>query len=259
MNPEMNTHIKNALQKGVRLDGRKLDEIREVSLETGLISTAEGSAKVKFGDAEAIVGVKMSIERPFPDSPEDGILMVNAELLPLSNPEFESGPPSIDSIEISRVVDRGIRESKAVNTKKLCLEKGEKAWTIAVDITPINYDGNLIDIGGFGAMLALRNARFPTLTEHGVDYHKLTDKKVDINHYPIPVTVYRIGETLLVDPTEEEEKLVEARLTVTSISDTKICAMQKGGDKPLSEKDINEMIDMALKVAKTLRHKLEEN
>lgn len=259
MNPEMNTHIKNALKKGIRLDGRKLDEVRDISIETGIVSTAEGSAKVKFGDAEAIVGVKMSVEKPFPDSPEDGILMVNAELLPLSNPEFESGPPSIDSIEISRVVDRGIRESKAVNTKKLCLEKGEKSWTIAVDISPINYDGNLIDIGGMGAMVALKNARFPTLTEHGVDYHKLTDQKVDINHYPLPVTVYRIGETLLVDPTEEEEKLVEARLTVTSISDTKICAMQKGGDMPLTEKDIEEMIEMSLKVGKKLRKKLEEH
>ena len=34
------------------------------------------------------------------------------ELLPMAFPTFESGPPSEQAIEYSRVVDRGIRESK---------------------------------------------------------------------------------------------------------------------------------------------------
>jgi exosome complex component RRP42 len=123
MNHEVKEHIRNALKKGIRIDGRKLDELRPISIETGFLSTAEGSAKIIFGDAEVLAGVKMAIEKPYPDTPEDGVLMVNSELLPLSNPEFESGPPSIESIETARVIDRGIRESKAFNTKSLCLRK----------------------------------------------------------------------------------------------------------------------------------------
>jgi exosome complex component RRP42 len=38
--------------------------------------------------------------------------MVGCELLPISHPSIESGPPGIDAIEIGRVIDRGIRESK---------------------------------------------------------------------------------------------------------------------------------------------------
>ncbi|MFP4568238.1 MAG: exosome complex protein Rrp42 [Candidatus Woesearchaeota archaeon] len=259
MNTEVKEHIKNALKKGIRLDGRGLDELRPITIQTGFLSTAEGSAKIIFGDAEVIAGVKMAIEKPYPDTPEDGVLMVNSELLPLSSPDFESGPPSIESIETARVIDRGIRESKAFDTKTLCLEKGEKVWTVAIDVVPLNYDGNLIDMGGFAALAALKNARFPKLNEdQTVDYHEKTDKTLALQKQPIPVTVCKIGDMLLVDPTAEEEKAVDARLTVTVLDDEKICALQKGGNSALTMKDIEQMVELAIKTAKKLREKLNE-
>ena len=259
MNLEVKEHIKNGLKKGIRIDGRKLDELRPITIQTGFLATAEGSAKIIFGDAEVIAGVKMAIEKPYPDTPEDGVLMVNSELLPLSSPDFESGPPSIESIETARVIDRGIRESKAFNTKSLCLEKGEKVWTVAIDVVPLNYDGNLIDIGGFAALVALKNARFPYLDDDGnVDYHKKTDKTLDLQKLPIPITICKIGDMLLVDPTAEEEKAVDARLTVTVLDDDKVCALQKGGNASLSVQEIEQMVDLAFKTSKVLRAKLVE-
>ncbi|MBU1975313.1 MAG: RNA-binding protein, partial [Nanoarchaeota archaeon] len=124
MNEEIKEHIANALKSGIRLDGRKGDEFRKIEIQTDVIKTAAGSAHVKCGDTEVIAGVSLSVSTPFPDKPDDGVLMVGTELLPLSNPEFESGPPSIDSIEISRVIDRGVRESKGVDTSALCIKKG---------------------------------------------------------------------------------------------------------------------------------------
>ncbi len=258
MNQEILEHIKNSLRKGVRIDGRKPDEIRPVTIQTGFLTTAEGSARVKFGDAEVLAGVKMALEKPYPDTPEDGVLMVNSELLPLSNPEFESGPPSIESIETARVIDRGIRESKTIDTKSLCVEKGEKVWSVAIDIVPINYEGNLIDMGGLAAIAALKTATFPFVKEDGtIDYHQRTDKKLDLKKMPIPITVCKIGEIFIVDPTDEEEKAVDARLTVTSVDQKTLCALQKGGDHPLSESDINTMVELALKKAGELRKILE--
>jgi len=259
MNHEVKEHIRNALKKGIRIDGRKLDELRPIKIETGFLSTAEGSARVIFGEAEVLAGVKMAVEKPYPDTPDDGVLMVNSELLPISNPEFESGPPSMASIETARVIDRGIRESKAFNTKSLCLEKGEKVWTVAIDVVPLNYDGNLIDLGGFAALIALKNARFPFMNEDGtIDYHKKTDKTLELNKLPIPITVCKIGDILIIDPTDEEEKAVDARLTVTVLDDDKICALQKGGDHPLTVKDIEKMVEMAIKTSKVLRAKIAE-
>ncbi len=259
MNHEVKQHIRNALKKGIRIDGRKLDELRPIKIETGILATAEGSAKIICGEAEVLAGVKMAIEKPYPDTPEDGVLMVNSELLPISNPNFESGPPSIESIETSRVIDRGIRESKAFNTKSLCIEKAEKVWMVAIDVVPLNYDGNLIDIGGLAALAALKNARFPAVKEDGsVDYHERTDKTLEMNKMPIPVTVCKIGDLFIVDPTDEEEKAVDARLTVTVLDDEKICALQKGGDSSLSLEDVEKMVDLAISTSKKLRVLVDE-
>lgn len=90
-----------------REDGRELDEYRDISIETDVISKAEGSARVKIGDTQVIVGIKPQIGAPFPDTPDLGVLMTNCEMLPMADPTFEPGPPSEDSIELARVVDRG--------------------------------------------------------------------------------------------------------------------------------------------------------
>jgi len=104
-------------------------------------------------------GVKLEIGTPYPDTPDEGGLMINTELIPLSNPEFESGPPGIQAIELSRVVDRGIRESKAIDMKKLCIEPKEKVWTVIVDIIPINDEGNyVLTERGFNALQAVETS-----------------------------------------------------------------------------------------------------
>src|SRR3989338_1647608 len=103
-------HVIRALDSGIRYDGRKLDEFRKINVGRSVIKSAEGSARVEFGDTQIIAGVKMGVEKPYPDTPQNGNLMVNVELLPLSNPDYEAGPPSEEAVEIARIIDRGIRE-----------------------------------------------------------------------------------------------------------------------------------------------------
>lgn len=256
MHELLRANIMKWFATGKRYDGRKLDEFRHVSVEYGVTKNAEGSARVKIGSTEVIAGVKMAVEKPYPDTPDSGNLMVNAELLPLSSPDFEAGPPGEESIEIARVVDRGIRESKAVDTKKLCLEKGEKVWAVMIDICTINADGNLLDASAFAAVAALRSTRFPSYDGKSVDYEKPTDKKLPIVRLPVSVTVIKLGDYLFVDPTVEEEKVVDARLTVAVTENGKICAMQKGGDVPLALDEVGRMIDLASAKASELAGKL---
>ena len=109
-----NEHIKNLILKDVRSDNRKPLDYRQITVEYDVSKSAEGSARVKIGDTEVLAGVKMAVGTPFPDTPEEGVLMVGAELTPLASPRFETGPPSIEAIELSRVTDRGIRESKSI-------------------------------------------------------------------------------------------------------------------------------------------------
>ena len=183
--------------------------------------------------------------------------MVNAELTPLSSPEFESGPPGIQSIELARVIDRAIRESKFIDSEKLCIEEGEKVWSVMVDISPVNDAGNLFDAGALGAIAALKSARFPGYDGERVDYKKHTDKKLPLRKTPISVTVHKIGDKLIVDPISDEEKSSDARLTVVHREDGKMCALQKGGTMPLSSDDIAKMIDLGIEKGKELAKALE--
>lgn len=254
MNRELRTHIIRLLNANTRLDGRKFTEFRKpIEINYDVSVTAEGSTRVKIGETEVIAGVKVEVNKPFPDTPEEGGLIVGAELLPLSNPNFELGPPGIEAIEIARVVDRGLRESKCIDFKELCIEKGEKAYFILIDIITINDAGNLIDAAALASLAALTNMRFPSYDGEKIDYKEKTDKKLEILKMPVAVTVYKIGEQFIVDPDVDEEKAIDARLTVTSLEDSNVCSLQKGGDYPLSVDDIMKMVDIAVAKAKELR------
>lgn len=250
----MSDHILKFLNKGTRYDGRKLTEFRDVKVETGVSHCAEGSARVKIGNTEVIAGVKLSLEKPYPDTPEQGNLMVNVELLPLSSPEFETGPPGIEAIELSRVIDRGIRESQAIDLKKLCITPKEHVWSVMIDVCTINDEGNLFDASALASIAALHNAVFPKLSEDNtVCYDEKTSKKLPLLQKTIEVTIHKIGQHFIVDPLSEEEKSSDARLTVALNDKDIICAMQKGGETPLTSGEIIKMISLAKEKVKELR------
>ncbi|MBW3012809.1 exosome complex protein Rrp42 [Candidatus Woesearchaeota archaeon] len=249
----MSEHIKELAKKGFRIDGRKFDQYRDVKIETDIIKTAEGSARVRMGETDVIVGIKLETGTPFPDKPEDGTIMVGAELRPLANPDFESGPPGVDSIELARIVDRGIRESCAIDFKKLCITPGEKVWLVLIDITPINAAGNLFDAAGLAAIAALKTTRFPKLEGDAINYKELTDTPLPLQFSPIPVTVSKINGIFFVDLTDEEESAIDARLTISTTEDGTLCALLKGEDVPLSPEEISQMVDIALIKSKELR------
>ena len=253
MYDELKAHVHGLLAKGTRLDGRKPLEYREVKVVKGYIPSAEGSAYVKMGDTELIVGVKMQVDKTYPDTPNEGGIIVGAELYPLSSPEFESGPPSIQAVELARVVDRGIRESKCIDFGKMCITPGEKAWFLVIDVCTLNDAGNLFDAAALGALAALQNTVFPAYDGKKLDYKAKTDKKLEMAKHPLSVTVLKIGDHYLVDPNFEEEKVYDSRLSVAVEQDGTLCALQKGGDAPLSEDDVVKMIDIAVGKTQELR------
>jgi exosome complex component RRP42 len=245
--------------QGKRMDMRGLTEYRKpIKVETDISWTAEGSSQVQIGSTVVMAGVKLSIEKPYNDTPNEGGIMINAELVPMSSPEFESGPPGIEAIELARVTDRGIREAKAIDMKKLCITPGEKAWFVIVDIVTINADGNLYDAIGLAVLAALKAARFPVVDPEtgAIDYKKKTEEALPLVKEPLSVTVLKVNGQLMVDPTREEEKAYEARLTVAADKNGTISAMQKGGNGALSIEEVGKMVELALEKADFLRGEL---
>lgn len=248
-------YLITSLEKGKRLDGRKNDEYRKIHIENNISKHAEGSARVRIGDTEVIAGVKLEVGTPFPDKPDEGTIIVNTEMLPLSSDDFESGPPGVDSIELARVVDRAIRESGCIDLKKLCIVEKEKVWMVLIDIYTINNDGNLQDAACLASLAALKQAKIPEYKDEKIDYEKRKDK-LPLISFPVECTTVKINNNLLVDPTFYEERWNEARLTVATTEKNEICAMQKSGNGVLTVEDIKKSIEASLKNGKLLREKL---
>ena len=111
---------------------------------------------------------------------------------------------------------------------------------------------------GLAAIAALKDAKFPKLVDDKIEYKEKTKTPIPMLKEPIPVTVIKIGDKLIVDPSTEEYGVIDARLTVTSTEKGKICSLQKGGAGTITVDDFSKMIDLGLEKAKELRVHLDK-
>jgi len=257
----MRDHILSLLKEGKRIDGRALEDYRDLEVKVNVIEKAEGSAWVKLGNTQVLVGIKVDIGEPFPDLPEKGVITTNVELVPLASPSFEPGPPDENAIELARVVDRGIRESEAVELDKLVVVPGKLVRVVFVDVHVLDHDGNLLDASGIGAIAALLSTRM-----RKVVYNEETDSVEFLDEYeplpikrvPLPVTMAKIGSNILVDPNLDEERVMDTRITIATDENGMISAAQKGEGGSFKLEEVMYAIDMALKKGAEIREKVLE-
>ena len=177
------------LSRGKRLDGRDFDEMRQLTIETDVIKKANGSARVRLGDSEVIAGVKVETGEPFEGLENKGALIVSAEVPPTASPYIEPGPPDEEVVELARVVDRGVRESEMIDLEKLVLVPGKIVYTIFVDCSVINTDGNLFDATSYATVAAILTSKLPI-------FEMQDEKVIDTgNTQPMPVTAVPVSIT----------------------------------------------------------------
>ncbi|MFW9786299.1 MAG: exosome complex protein Rrp42 [Candidatus Thorarchaeota archaeon] len=253
--------ISDLLRKGERLDGRAFNEYRDIEIEANVVAAkAEGSALVRLGDTTVVAGVKVLVGEPYPDSPDEGVTMVTAEMSPIASPLFELGPPKEDAIELARVVDRGVRESETVDVKKLCIREGKKVYMVFADVYPMEYDGNLIDASSIAVNAALLTTKYPEI--------KWEDDKLvstgeilslPINNVAVEHTVAKIDEHLILDTILKEEFVQDCRLTMAIDKEKNFTAMQKGGGSgPISLELIDQAMEMALVASEDIHKVINE-
>lgn len=245
--------VKDKLYEDKRISGRGLLDYRDLTIETGFIKNANGSAIVTLGKTKVIAGVKMMPEKPYPDNPDEGSISVNIELSPMSDPNFSTGPPNENSIEVARVVDRCVRESKAIDFKSLCIKEGEFVWMIYIDLYLINNDGDMYDACSIAALSALKDAKFPELGENcTIVKDSLSTKGIDLKASPLLVTFYKIGDKMILDADVVEESATDARLSIGVIEGSKLVAMQKGLDGSFTFDEVRTAVKIAISKHKEL-------
>ena len=246
--------IQDVISSGHRMDNRELLQYRDLVIKKKPLEKAEGSAEVWLGKTHVMIGVKASVGTPFDDTPDAGVMMVGAEFTPIAHPTWEPGPPPRDAIELARVVDRGLRSAKILDMKKLCIVKGKKVYIVFVDLYVLNYDGNLIDACSAGAIAALESAEIPVYKEtKGEVIDSGKRMKLKLRRKPFAVTLVKIVNDFILDPSEDEAEVMDARLTITIDEKGNVTTMQKRGEIGFTMDEIKKCINIASEKAPEIR------
>ncbi|XP_062223124.1 exosome complex component RRP45A-like isoform X2 [Phragmites australis] len=243
--------IERAVQSDLRVDGRRSFDFRRLDITFG---REDGSSQVQLGETRVMGYVTAQLVQPYRDRPNEGTLAIFTEFSPMADPAFEPGRPGESAIELGRVIDRGLRESRAVDMESLCVVAGKHVWSVRVDIHILDNGGNLIDAANIAALAALSTFRRPECTV-GEDGQQVTvhDPEVrdplplTIHHMPIAVTFAYFGEgnIVVVDPTYKEEAIMGGRMTATVNSNGDVCAIQKAGGEGVMSSVIMQCLRIA--------------
>lgn len=171
---------------GKRLDGRLPDQLRPVEMKLDVISRANGSALVKFGNTVAIASVygpRALFPRWMQES-DTGILRCRYNMAPFSVEDRKSPGPDRRSIEISKVIRLALEPA-------IFLEDFPKA-TIDVFVEILQADGSTRVTGINAASLALAVAGIP------------------MKDLVVACSVGKIDNTLIVDLNGKEDNNSES-------------------------------------------------
>ena len=249
----LRAHLAELAAEDQRHDGRGRFAGRDTELEINCLQRAEGSAMVRMGDTIVYAGVKFQIMTPYPDRPNQGGLMCSAEVRPVAGRNWEPGPPSPESIELGRVVDRGIRESGCINTEDLCLIPGEKAWQVILDLFAISDDGNLFDAFALAGIAALKSAVVPA-ERFGVG----EDRPLGVAKTPVMCSYHKVGGRFVYDADKREELGGDGRIHITLGDDDHVHSLQKGLKGIFTAAEFAEIMDQARSRCAELRDLIDE-
>jgi len=169
----------------------------------------------------------------------------------MAHPEFEPGPPNEKSIELARVVDRGIRSANVVDAKKLFLEEN-KALGVFIDLYILDHCGNLTDAASLAAMAALRTAKVPKYEDGKLVRDGESKGMLELNNNVVTTTFEKVNGKLLVDASDEEEVASDGRFTIATADGDFVAACQKSGAAGFTENEFMQMIDWSMVKRKEL-------
>ncbi|GAD93071.1 exosome complex endonuclease 2, putative [Paecilomyces variotii No. 5] len=254
--------IVEALQEDVRLDGRRFDEFRPLHIsfegEYGLVT-------VRLGRTTVAVRISAEVSKPRDDRPTDGIFLIALELNAMGSPAWENGRQVELEPYVTRILDRVIRHSNALDTESLCIVKGVSCWNIRADVHVLDYDGNLIDASCIAVMAGLQHFRRPdAVVKDGqvvvYDIDERIPVPLNITHKPLTVTFHTFneGKSLLMDATTKEEQASEGDIVIALNNTGDICTLTKSSGFPVSAMDIVVKSSLALEKVKQINATIEK-
>ncbi|CAH1371689.1 unnamed protein product [Tenebrio molitor] len=237
------------LSEWTRLDGRSFDEFRSLEIQFG---KQWGSCYVSLGRTGVLAQTSCEVQQPKSSRPSEGILNVNIELNPMAAPHFEPGRQSELSVQLNRLLEKCIKDSKSIDLESLCIKTSEKVWALRVDLNVINHEGNILDCASIAMLASLAHFRRPDVTCNGEEFIIHSYQQRDpiptvIHHYPVCITyaIFSGGEYILADPSLIEEGSADALLMIGLNGFKELCGLHLGGSTELMPSIILNIVSKA--------------
>jgi ribonuclease PH len=233
-----------------RIDGREINQLREIKFELNYVKYAEGSVLVSFGNTKVLCNVTIEEEVPHwmkSQSKPGGWVTAEYAMLPRSTHtrnNRETKGLKGRTQEISRLIGRSLRAS--VNLEAL----GQRS--IIVDCDVIQADGGTRTAAITGGDVALRVA-LNNLIKKG----EITNEVYRANVAAISVGI--INDNLLLDLCYEEDVKADVDSNIVMNSDGSLIELQATAEGvPFSREQSNKLVDLAYEGLKDIFIKQQE-
>ena len=223
----------------MRPSGRDVNEMRAVSIETGVTKHAEGSCMIKMGDTHVLCTATIEDRVP-PFIKGSGLGWVTAEygMLPRSTTsrmrrEATAGKQGGRTVEIQRLIGRSLR----AGVDRVAL--GERQLTVDCDV--IQADGGTRCASITGAWVALRLAVNKLMKAGDVNSDPLVDPVAAVS-----CGIYAGQPVLDLDYPEDSEAGVDGNFIMTGSGQLIEVQMSAEGST-YSRDQMNTLLDLAEK------------
>ncbi|KAG8856580.1 hypothetical protein FRB96_006340 [Tulasnella sp. 330] len=248
--------VLGALKQGLRTDGRLLLQGRDVQLMFG---EELGSVECRFGKTRVVADVSATIVRPRTDRPFEGIMTIHSEISPMASSLYEAGRASDEEVAITRMLEKVLRRSGALDLETLCILASQRVWHVRLTLHFLSDEGNMLDCACLAGIAALRHFRRPEVEVIGdeVIIHSPEERApmtLAIHHTPICVTFAFLEDSAapVLDPSHLEAQLATTTIHLALNSQREICVLHKAGGMPLSVQEIMRCVSIATERVKLL-------
>jgi exosome complex component RRP41 len=214
-------------KKGLRLDGRKPDELRPVKVQVGVISRADGSAYIEHGKNKILAGVygPREVHPKHLALPDRTVLKCRYHMAPFSVQERKSPAPSRREIELSKVIRESLEPA-------IFMEYYPRTM-IDIFIEVLQADG--------GTRCASITAAALALADSGIPMRDLV----------VACAAGKVDDTIVLDLMDTEDKMGSADVPVALMPNLNaITLLQMDGT--LSTEEFESSVNLALEGCKQI-------
>ena len=234
------TFLLTALSQNQRLDRRTLTAYRPLTLT---FPSQRGLASVRLGKTHILAQITSSIIAPSADRKFEGVFTINCEGSGLAGAGYDGVGGRQDPAELvlSRLLEKTVRRSGALDTEGLCIVAGKKCFAIRADVHVLDHDGNVADAACLAVVAGLLHFRRPDFEVSGDGRVQIFEEreregvKLGMLHTPFCVSFsyFADGTIVLNDASLVEEQCREGEIVVSMNRFGEVCQIVKNGGAPL--------------------------